>query len=135
MSWRDHEPRAGVDIVGSTWIECTCGWDSTQSDLGWVEHIEAEPFTDENPLVTDRPIRGDVGAITGPPILGTADRINAGQAKLPKDATDYDEAMAVLSMEVPPHPYRPMAGSVQCMVCSGWGQEGGQHIADADADG
>lgn len=40
MAIEDHHPEIGVDISDSTWLECSCGWDSSRAKVGWYEHLE-----------------------------------------------------------------------------------------------
>lgn len=35
----DHRPDIGSDIDDSTWLTCSCGWDSSKSRVDWQEHL------------------------------------------------------------------------------------------------
>ncbi len=37
--WSDHIPSGYDDQAGYGQVSCSCGWDSSDGKLGWVEHI------------------------------------------------------------------------------------------------
>lgn len=59
--WSDHIPSGFDDMSGYGHVSCSCGWDSSDEKLGWVEHIEAmlpdrsaERSAEDGPAETDQ---------------------------------------------------------------------------------
>lgn len=73
---------------------------SSEESVAWlaVHRLLRELDSDRGEELEERPIRGEVGTITGPPIVGTTDTLNAGPAKAPR----VRRAGGIRKLERPP---------------------------------